>query len=75
MAALAFLIQQLENGLIVPQIMAKGVGVKPLLVLIFLAIGVKLGGLMGVILAIPFMILIRVVISEFFSSSKTSYKA
>lgn len=63
-AALYILIQQLENSLIVPQIMARGVGVKPLVVIVSLAIGVKLGGLLGVVLAVPFVILIQVVFEE-----------
>ena len=68
--ALYFLVQQLENTLIVPQIMARGVGVRPLVVIISLAIGLKLGGLVGVVLAIPFMLLLRITVSEFFSSER-----
>lgn len=69
-AALYFLVQQLENTLIVPQIMAREVGVRPLVVIISLAVGAKLAGFIGVLLAIPFMLLLQITISEFFSSEK-----
>jgi predicted PurR-regulated permease PerM len=69
-AALYFLVQQLENTLIVPQIMAREIGVRPLVVIISLAIGVELGGFIGVVLAIPFMLLLRITASEFFSSKR-----
>ncbi|HUS59991.1 MAG TPA: AI-2E family transporter [Nevskiaceae bacterium] len=69
-AALYFLVQQLENTLIVPQIMAREVGVRPLVVIISLAIGVELGGFIGVVLAIPFVLLLQIAFSEFFSSKR-----
>lgn len=64
--ALYLLIQQIENSVIVPQIMAKGTGVKPLLAIIALIIGYRLAGVKGAILAIPVVILIQVVMGEFF---------
>ncbi len=69
-AALYFLVQQIENNLIVPQIMAKEVGIRPLIVIISLAIGLKIGGFPGLVLAIPFVILIQIIASEFFASEK-----
>jgi len=71
-AALYFLVQQIENSLIVPQVMAKGVGVKPLVVIISLAIGIKVAGFLGVVLAIPFVILVQAVMKEFLASYKYS---
>jgi len=64
------LVQQIENNLIVPQIMAKEVGIRPLIVIISLAVGAKIAGLLGLILAVPFVILIQIVASEFFTSEK-----
>jgi len=63
-AAFYFLVQQVENSLIVPQIMARGVGIRPLAVIISLAIGANLAGLLGIILAIPFFIFVRVILEE-----------
>ena len=64
--ALYFLIQQIENTFIVPQVMAKGIGLNPLITIIALAIGFKLAGVVGALLAIPVVLLIQVVASEFF---------
>ncbi len=69
-AALYFLIQQVENGLIVPQVMAKETGVSPLVTIISLAIGFKIGGIPGAILAVPVVLLIQVVASEVFHFKK-----
>lgn len=68
-AAWAFLVQQLENNLIVPKIMEKSVGVNPLITILALAIGFKLAGIIGTILAIPVYLAIEVLLSEFVSSS------
>jgi predicted PurR-regulated permease PerM len=68
--ALYFLIQQVENSLILPQVMARGTGVNPLVALISLVIGFQLGGIVGIFLAIPAVILVQVVASEIFSSTR-----
>lgn len=47
------LVQQLENNFIVPRIMSTKVGLNPLVTIFVLAMGAKLGGVMGTILAIP----------------------
>lgn len=67
-AALYFLVQQLENALIVPQVMSKGIGLRPLVVIIAMAIGAKLWGVGGIILAIPLVIVLQVTVVEVFNS-------
>jgi len=69
-AALYILIQQFENQFIVPQIMAKEVGINPLIVILSLIAGFKLAGVVGAILAIPVVILIEIILSEVSSSEK-----
>jgi predicted PurR-regulated permease PerM len=69
-AALYFLIQQFENTVILPQVMARGTGVNPLVALVSLVIGYELGGVVGVILAIPAVLLIEVLMSEIFTSKR-----
>ena len=54
-------VQQLENHLIYPLVVRKTVGVPPLLAIIALLIGGKLGGFMGFIIAVP----LAVVLVEF----------
>ncbi len=50
---LYFVVQQFENHLIVPVVFKKAVGVPPILVIIALIVGGKLGGLFGLLLAVP----------------------
>jgi predicted PurR-regulated permease PerM len=47
------LIQQIENSILTPILTKKFVGLSPALVLLSLAIGGKLWGLLGAILAVP----------------------
>jgi len=69
-AALYFLIQQIESSFIYPQIVAREVGVNPLITIISLAVGFKLSGILGAILAVPFVLLIQVIALEVFASER-----
>lgn len=62
--ALYFVIQQLENNLVVPMVMQKAVGLPPLASLLALMIGGKLGGVVGIILSVPILLVIQTVIQE-----------
>ncbi|MBU0846204.1 AI-2E family transporter, partial [Patescibacteria group bacterium] len=66
--ALAFLIQQLENYLIVPKIMAKSVGVSPIVILLALTIGFKIAGAMGGLISVPVFITLQVFAKEYIDS-------
>ena len=59
------LIQQLENNIIVPKIMSSSVNVSPLVAIVVLIAGVKLGGVAGAILSIPSFIFIRTLVSQY----------
>lgn len=61
---LAVIIQQLENHILVPKIMEQAVGLPPIIVIIALAIGAKLGGTAGAILAVPAAATLSVLIQE-----------
>lgn len=69
-AALYFLIQQIENNFIVPQLMAKECGLNPLITIIALIAGFKLGGVVGAILAVPVILLIEIILTEVSTSEK-----
>lgn len=69
-AALYFLIQQIENNFIVPQLMAKECGLNPLITIIALVAGFKLGGVIGAILAVPVVLLIGIILTEVSTSEK-----
>lgn len=62
-AALGFLVQQIENTILVPRVMKQVVGVNPLITIIALAIGFKLAGAGGAILAVPTFIVLGVITS------------
>lgn len=60
--ALYFIVQQLENNLIVPIIMKRAVGLNPIVTLIALIIGGKIGGVLGIILAIPTTLFLETIV-------------
>lgn len=62
---MAFLIQQLENYVLVPKIMQKSVGVSPIITLIALAIGARFAGIVGMIISIPTVITLQVVLKKY----------
>jgi predicted PurR-regulated permease PerM len=68
--ALFFIVQQLENNIIVPLIMKKTVGINPLLTLIALTIGAKLGGLIGAFISVPVALLCEVVLAQLLQDKK-----
>lgn len=61
----AFLIQQLENYVLVPKIMGKTIGISPLLILVSVTVGAKLLGIVGVIISVPFVLTLQVLINEY----------
>jgi predicted PurR-regulated permease PerM len=50
---LYFIVQQLENSLIVPKVMGRVTGLNPIVVLIAVLIGAKIGGIVGTLMAVP----------------------
>lgn len=63
--ALYIIVQQLENNLIVPFIMKNAVGLNPIVTLIALVVGNRIGGTIGVLLAIPAYLFFEVLFLEF----------
>lgn len=66
--ALFFVIQQVENQVIVPLIMKKAVGLNPIVTLTALIIGGRIGGILGLLLAIPVTLIIESIIVEYINS-------
>ena len=64
-AALAFLVQQLENYVFVPKIMERSTGVHPIITLLSLAIGFKLLGFIGILIAVPVYITLQVLVQSY----------
>jgi predicted PurR-regulated permease PerM len=69
---LYIIIQQLENYIIVPQVMKRATGLHPLVSLVGLLIGGKLYGFVGILLAIPVFLVLRVIFEEVFREKLNS---
>lgn len=61
-------IQMLENNILVPKIMEKAVGLNPIVVIIGVLIGGKFLGILGALLAVPFIAMSIVILKSFKSS-------
>jgi len=62
---LYFLIQRVENAVLVPKIMQKATGLNPIFAILALAIGFTVGGIAGGLLAIPVATAGNVLLSEY----------
>ncbi len=58
-AALYFIVQQVENHAIVPMVMRKSVGLSPLITIVALMVGAKLAGVTGAVLAVPAVLVLQ----------------
>lgn len=63
-------IQQLENQILVPKVMQKSVGLNPVIVIIAMLVGGQLGGILGVMLAVPTAAIIQVFTGDFLNSQR-----
>jgi len=70
-----YLIQLLENNLLVPKVMQKVSGFSPVLILLSLLIFSNLFGIIGAILAIPILILGNTLLKVFVFKSESSERA
>jgi len=64
--ALYFIVQQLENHLIVPNVMRRAVGVNPLITILTLMVGAKLAGISGAVLSVPLVVLLKIILKDIF---------
>ncbi|HLD24402.1 MAG TPA: AI-2E family transporter [Patescibacteria group bacterium] len=69
--ALYVIVQQIENNLLVPLIMKRSVGLPPILTIVALMIGGRLGGITGAVLAVPILLAIQEIISSYPTASST----
>lgn len=76
--ALYIIVQQIENNIIVPMVMKRSVGMSPLMTILALMIGNRFGGVLGAILAVPFVLVLQVIIGLFLNQpeklEKSSHK-
>ena len=72
---LYFVIQQIENHILVPKIMQKTVGLNPIVSIIALLVGARLGGVIGIILAIPVVTALSVFVKDFVDAKGEEQKS
>ncbi len=60
----SLIVQQLENNFIVPKIMQKVAGLNPIITILSIMVGYRLGGALLAILSIPLVLSIRVIYSH-----------
>lgn len=64
------IIQMFENNVLVPKIMEKSVGLNPIVIIAAIMVGSKLMGILGALLAIPFISLLIIIFNNIFSFEK-----
>lgn len=67
---LGIIIQQAENNFLVPRIMKATVGLNPIITILTIATGAKLGGVGGALLAVPVYLTIETVVSVLWQNKK-----
>lgn len=67
-------VQQAESHVIVPQVMKRAVGLNPLVVILAIAIGDRLLGISGALLAVPIAVVIQIIADDYFNGNKEEAK-
>jgi len=67
--SLFVVIQQLENNLLVPKIMGKVSGFRPLIILLALLVGANFFGIIGAVCAIPVTMIVSTILKKFFGTN------
>jgi predicted PurR-regulated permease PerM len=63
--ALVYVVQVIEGNLITPRVVGKAVGINPLFSIISIILGGTVWGIPGIILAIPFIGIVKITLAEF----------
>ena len=66
-----FALRQLEDVLIIPNVVGRIVHLHPLLVIFVIVIGTSLGGILGLILAVPIAAVMKILVSYFYQKLMT----
>ena len=69
-AALYFVLQQIENQIVVPVVMKRATGLNPIITLAALILGGNLSGVIGMLLSIPIALFVETILVEIAASRK-----
>jgi predicted PurR-regulated permease PerM len=64
-------VQQIENNFLVPKVMQRAVGLNPIITILAILIGVKLGGILGAIVAVPVATVINMLLGDWRASRRS----
>ena len=67
---LYFIIQRVENDIIVPKVLGKSIGLNPLVVILAILIGARIGGAVGALLAVPVTTALSVYFDDLMSTKR-----
>lgn len=72
-SVLAFYIiaHQLEGHIIAPQVLKRSIGLNPVVLIITVLIGAKLGGPLGILIAVPTIMMLSVFVEDFINKKET----
>jgi len=65
---LYFLIQEIENYVLVPKVMQKSVGLHPVIIIIAILVGYQFAGIIGVILSVPVATIASIILEDLYGS-------
>lgn len=65
---LYIIIQQVENNILVPYVMSRSLDLSPFLVFVVMIIGASIGGILGIIVAVPFAAIWRVIYNSYWKN-------
>lgn len=68
------IVQQLENNFIVPKIMSAAVGIHPIVTILTITAGAKIGGVGGALLAVPVYLTIETIVNVLLNQEKKTSK-
>lgn len=60
-------VQQLESNFISPKVLGKSVGLHPLIVIFILLAGGELGGIVGMLIAVPLTAVLKIIVTYLFA--------
>ena len=65
---LYFLIQEVENYVLVPKVMQKSVGLHPVIIIIAILVGYQFAGIIGVILSVPVATIASIILEDLYGN-------
>lgn len=74
-AAFYIIVHQIEGHIIAPQVLKRSIGLNPVVLIISVLVGAKIGGALGVLIAIPTVMMLSVFVEDFLEKKTHSTAA